>query len=235
MAVDRICPLLALTADLRTVVDGYDPEHRCVAAALPLAVDRATQQQLCLHEAHLECTRYRDWSTRRAGLAAGRRPAPDATFASTRLVLTPDPAWRSVPLAGGGFPRPGRRLAAGAAAVLVVSSVAAAGASTSGFGLIAVATGTPVPTPTPSATATPTPAATPSPVPSPTPSPTASATPAPTARPTPAPTATIYVVASGDTLSSIASRFGVSVQAIISANGLSDPNTLSIGQRLVIP
>jgi stage VI sporulation protein D len=44
-----------------------------------------------------------------------------------------------------------------------------------------------------------------------------------------------YRVQSGDTLSSIAARFGVSVQALINANGITDPNSLSIGQVLVIP
>ncbi len=46
---------------------------------------------------------------------------------------------------------------------------------------------------------------------------------------------TVYVVRYGDTLSSIAWRFGVSVQAIMNANGITNPNLIYVGQRLVIP
>ena len=45
----------------------------------------------------------------------------------------------------------------------------------------------------------------------------------------------IYVVQSGDTLNSIALRFGISADDLQSANGITDPNALDIGQRLVIP
>jgi len=44
-----------------------------------------------------------------------------------------------------------------------------------------------------------------------------------------------YVVQDGDTLSSIASEFGVSVEEISSTNGMSDVDFLSIGQELQIP
>lgn len=47
--------------------------------------------------------------------------------------------------------------------------------------------------------------------------------------------AQIHVVQEGDTLWTIASRHGVSVEAIVSANGLSNPDALRLGQRLVIP
>ncbi len=45
----------------------------------------------------------------------------------------------------------------------------------------------------------------------------------------------IYIVQAGDTLSSIATRFGVDADAIQTANGITDANTLAIGQQLVIP
>lgn len=47
--------------------------------------------------------------------------------------------------------------------------------------------------------------------------------------------APIYIVQSGDTLNSIALRFGVSPEDVQSANGITDPNALDIGQRLIIP
>ena len=53
--------------------------------------------------------------------------------------------------------------------------------------------------------------------------------------PTIAADATTYEVQSGDTLSGIAKKFGVSVDEIMAANGLDDPNQLKVGQVLVIP
>lgn len=44
-----------------------------------------------------------------------------------------------------------------------------------------------------------------------------------------------HTVARGDTLSSIASRHGVRSSAIASANGISDPNRIRVGQTLSIP
>ena len=55
-----------------------------------------------------------------------------------------------------------------------------------------------------------------------------------TPAPTPAPQTT-YVVVAGDTLALIADRFGTTVAALQAANGIDDPNTINIGQVLVIP
>ncbi|PWH20980.1 MAG: hypothetical protein DDG58_00095 [Ardenticatenia bacterium] len=55
----------------------------------------------------------------------------------------------------------------------------------------------------------------------------------PTSMP-PAPAGTIYTVRWGDTLFSIATQFGVTVEAIKSANGLSS-DIIQVGQQLVIP
>lgn len=53
-------------------------------------------------------------------------------------------------------------------------------------------------------------------------------------RPSPTP-AGLYIVRSGDTLSALAEQYGTTVDAILAANGLSDPNSLQIGQALIIP
>ena len=45
----------------------------------------------------------------------------------------------------------------------------------------------------------------------------------------------IYTVVSGDSLSTIAFRFGVDLNALILANPTVDPNAMSIGTKLVIP
>jgi N-acetylmuramoyl-L-alanine amidase len=92
------------------------------------------------------------------------------------------------------------------------------------------------PSPTaPAVSASPSPARAPSPSAAPSPQAVTTAT----AAPPPAPTATagprVYVVQSGDTLSGIAEKFGVSVDAIVAANGLSSPDDLAEGQKLSIP
>ena len=57
--------------------------------------------------------------------------------------------------------------------------------------------------------------------------------------PVPAPQASakpvVYVVQSGDTLSAIAVEFGVTVEEIVAANDLADPDVLTLGQELKIP
>jgi LysM repeat protein len=44
-----------------------------------------------------------------------------------------------------------------------------------------------------------------------------------------------YIVREGDSLSGIASRFGVSQEAIQQANNITDPNSIYAGQELIIP
>ncbi|MEO7396656.1 MAG: LysM peptidoglycan-binding domain-containing protein [Candidatus Limnocylindria bacterium] len=66
---------------------------------------------------------------------------------------------------------------------------------------------------------------------------TASATP-PTAAPPPAPKAAaarVHAVRSGEHLTGIARRYGVSIASISQANGISNPSRIYAGQRLTIP
>ena len=44
-----------------------------------------------------------------------------------------------------------------------------------------------------------------------------------------------YVVAPGDTLGDIAARFGVTVDALVAANNIADPNLVQVGQVLAVP
>jgi len=81
----------------------------------------------------------------------------------------------------------------------------------------------PAATPTPEATSTPPPA------------PVLTATPAPEQAAAPASTSAVYTVRAGDTLAAIAQAYGVTVSAIVEANGIQDPNTIAVGQALVIP
>jgi LysM repeat protein len=55
----------------------------------------------------------------------------------------------------------------------------------------------------------------------------------PSATSTPEPV--IHVVRSGDSLLQIARTYGVTTQALLQANNLSDPNRIIVGQRLIVP
>ena len=73
--------------------------------------------------------------------------------------------------------------------------------------------------------------------PRPSPEPSATPTPEPSATPQPVTGSQRYTVQDGDTFSAIAERFGVSVAAMLQANGMTpeQADTLRIGQELVIP
>lgn len=45
----------------------------------------------------------------------------------------------------------------------------------------------------------------------------------------------IYIVQQGDTLNTIALRFGITADEILAANDIADPNALNVGQRIIIP
>jgi peptidoglycan/xylan/chitin deacetylase (PgdA/CDA1 family) len=110
-------------------------------------------------------------------------------------------------------------------------------ALTAALAILVVACGgddnaSPTPTRTGSGSATAT--ATPAPSGSTTPAPTGSVTPTPSVEPT-LPAGVTYTVQLGDTLYSIAQRFGVTVDAIAAANNISDPTQIAVGQVLFIP
>ncbi len=88
----------------------------------------------------------------------------------------------------------------------------------------------------------------PSPTPTPSPSPRVTATPTlsvagfltpipptPTFTPAPSPTPVIHIVQEGDTFFGVAIEYGVTLDALLAANGLAEDDILRIGQALIIP
>ena len=102
----------------------------------------------------------------------------------------------------------------------------------------ATATDTPEPTPTPEPAATSEPATTPTPTPA-TPEPTPVATPEPAPEPEPTPDSPAepieYEIVAGDTLSAIAVEFDVTVDEIIALNPGLEPDSIQIGQVILVP
>lgn len=238
----RICPRLAFSADRRHAADVPDADHVCTAQRPAQWLERSRQLELCLTDAHIDCPRFIEYQARLASHRHDDPAVPSFPFVSTRLAIHPDPAWRG--LASRAAPPAGRRIAAGVAGgvVLVAAGAALAGAAIPGPTPAPEASSTPTPGPTATETPRPTrtanPVATETPAGTPSEAPTASPTPEPSATLAPVPTAVpqqTYVVQEGDTLSSIAQRYGVSVQALQTANGISDPDALLVGQVLVIP
>jgi LysM repeat protein len=111
------------------------------------------------------------------------------------------------------------------------------------IGTVPVVSPTPKPTPTPtvsprptvSPTATPRPTTTATPRPTATPTASPSATPRPTPTPTASPAPVTYRVQTGDTLASIARKFGVTLSALQTLNNITNANLIKVGQLLRIP
>ncbi len=69
----------------------------------------------------------------------------------------------------------------------------------------------------------------------PTPAPTLTPIPSPGPPPTATPPKTVHIVQSGETLSEIAFRYGVTTDSILFLNGMADSDTVFAGERLIIP
>ncbi len=243
--LDDICPYL--TTEGRAWRSATPvPEHRCSALEPPAPLASAKQRRLCLQAAHRTCATFLAAEGQLASLAGVETgpPTPPATVprraiegrwrftTTTPLVVERAPSF--LPVVAG--------LGPGQIGLVVLALVA--------FGAIVLArspssadqTGSSEPTPTPiassqvspSAPASPSPAS-PSVEPSAEPSAGPSASPALSPSPTPAASFRTYRVRAGDTLSTIAARFGTTVKALADLNGIADPSLIRVGQLLLIP
>jgi LysM repeat protein len=253
-AVRDVCPYLVAGPGPGGWRNAFpDRDQRCGAMVPPAPLPIERQRQLCLLPEHQTCAAY----LAAIGLLDGRDD-PKAgggsllwpSVRTTPLVL--EPARRRLPAGAFRGPRTGGQLVlAGlmviALVIIVVTratpsatggddaspAAVAAGASPSvmGPGSSGAASATASATASPTTDATPSPALTPPPA-------SAAPTPAPTPRPTASPVPTgsqRYTVSSGDTLSSIAARFGTTVKAIARLNGITNPRLIRPGQVLLIP
>jgi LysM repeat protein len=251
-ATARLCPYLLADGGWRAAAAAS--EHRCTALRPPTKLAADKQRRLCLTTDHTGCPTFLAAAEERAGRAAPRAAPVSRPIAMTAPVViersrsllsfesTPGSRrWGQIGLVllmlvalgavivarsgGDGTPPAGG-----------VESVVSSPSATTDGGALA----TTVPPP---ATTVPPPATTPgpsdaSPSGSAAPSDGPNATSAVTQPPTTAPTAsagTTYTVKRGDTLSSLAVRFGVSVAAIQELNGIADPSLIRVGEVLRIP
>ena len=131
--MDRICPFLALAADHRTAVDGYDADHACHALSPAEPLDRARQAEQCLSEAHRQCDRYLAFlAAHAADSPKVPTPSVDAIMPRTRLVVDPEARRMSGMSEAPLGMSPQRWLVAGGVALVGVAAAATAVAG--GFG-----------------------------------------------------------------------------------------------------
>lgn len=227
------CPYLGLADDPATHLVFPSHSQRCHATTRPSTIETAKQAKDCLTEAYAGCSRYRPYAA----------PVPHGAVRAAIAAVTPDPGHPA-------SPRPRVRATARVVPVAILLVALALAGIVLGAWLTSAMSNTPagsgapgpgasgtaaslLASPSPLATTTAPPTATPIPTPSATPT----AKPAPTAKPTPtpAPTPLVHRVRRGETLTAIAERYGVTIEAISKANGLLDPNLIVVGQLLVIP
>jgi LysM repeat protein len=249
-AVRDVCPyLVAGSGGWRSAFP--DRDQRCGAMVPPAPLLAEKQRQLCLVAEHETCAVYLVASELIDGQDGPAADGGSLLWPPARTVpLVLEPARRRLPAGPFRGPRTGGQVVlAGlmviALVIIIVTRAApsptggdgaspragAAGASPSVIGNSA--SGAAPATASPTTIASPSPSLTPSP-------PLASAAPTPVRTPrataSPVPTGSQrYTVSSGDTLSSIAARFGTTVKAIAKLNGITNPRLIRPGQVLLIP
>ena len=121
--------------------------------------------------------------------------------------------------------------------LLVLLAIAIIGGFAAGPWALRQLTGGDAPTPSAAggALASAAPSAQPTVLPTTAPSPVASPTATPLSSPQPSARPAFYIVQPGDSLGSIANRFGTTVQRLQQLNHISNPNRISVGQKILLP
>lgn len=245
-AIGEVCPFLR-SRDGAWSSAYAARDHRCWAVRPPAQPAIAKQRELCLVAAHRACATFTAAIAADAGVHGERK-----TGAGPEVVAGLWPSTRAVPLVlepvrgrAGIVVAPtrsgGQALLVGlmvlAFLVLVIARTASPSAS-EGPPSATPAASQPAAVASASAASSASPSAESTGSPSP-----ASMAPSPTApRPSPTPRASAspsgprsYTVRSGDTLGTIAARFGTTVKAIAAANGITNTRLIHPGQVLIIP
>lgn len=236
------CPYLGLADDQASHFAFATSAHRCHSAVGSGLIAISHQAALCLTADHPSCTRYK------VPAATGATPAAATPAAPASAIATADTGGR-VRWRGASYPLRGRVNRAAAILVggltLAIVGIVALGfraptpAAPSAVAASIASTGdasppsSPTTTPTgPAANVDPSPSPAPTPPPSGAPTSTVSASPSAKASPQP----TIYTVVRGDTLTSIARAYGISLDALKQANpSIENPSLIVVGQQIVIP
>ncbi len=214
-AVRVVCPYLGLADDPRTRFSFAITAHRCHSGARPERIEISHQEAFCLGLGFQACDRFARAGS--ADISPRARVVPGAAIGvAIRNGLT-GIADGIRPVLVPGAPRTlAIRVALIVGAAIVVLLVLAGIVGHGGLPSI-----TPGASPSGAAVSV-----------SPTPT---NSVPSPSsATKTPA-LPTVHIVVRGETLSSIARHFGVTVAAIQKANGIKPPSIITIGERLVIP
>ena len=220
---DATCPYLGLFDDPRSHFTFPTEAHRCFAPGRPIQVEPEYQDGYCLSTRYPECKRFRS-----AEAAARRRSgAPAAVATATPVATAPVATATPAPPRANATPRANRAswvwgLLRLLAALILLALVVAMGMGA--FGKTPPDGGaSDGASPSLAATASATPVAS------------VSTTLSPALTDAPAPTPIVHVVAPGESLSSIALIYGVTVEAIQAANNIDNPSLIRTGQRLIIP
>lgn len=226
-----VCPYLGLADDPRTHFAFATIDHVCHSGAGQKAIDMPHQGSFCLSDNYPDCRRYVDpvvaatnaATTTAAGTAAAALPVRAGLPTALLAAQVRQP--RSTSGRRNAWVRPAVILVAGLLVVVVAVMLLSHPASPPGAqtGLSSPAPAADVASPAGGAKPTPTNLIRP--------------TDAPAASPRSSPPSlpTTHIVTRGETLSVIAYRYRVTVAAIEQANGLKNPNVITVGQRLIIP
>jgi LysM domain-containing protein len=259
VTVRDVCPYLEADGGWRSTSPNHQLRCQAVRPAIRLGTDQ--QRRLCLTAGHADCSTFlaaratqpvqahpsqpvqADLSQRASPVQLAANDAPGLWHFTRAAPALIDDGRLGLPIAIGGRERTVSQASLGAALVAVLALLVVVRLSdrpaepTADVAAVpSLVVATPVasrPAPTPPPSPAPTPATSPvvgggevSPAPSPT-----GAVAGATATPRPR----RYRVQPGDTLVSIAQRFGATVKAIQTLNGIDDPTRLRVGQILRIP
>lgn len=230
-ASGQSCPCLGLAGDPDTKHNAPAPEHRCYVSSPVKEMTEDHQASFCLTGRYEECP---VWLAAEDEIEqeAAEGVAPDKRDARRQMEVT---ILRTALVAVGAL-----SLLLVLFALIIFSAPRTEGATSGQMASQGTTGQATAPTTAPTAVLTPVPAGLSGDLSTPTPEPEevmpVKEPPAPSeAEPASGAVTRSYVVKQGDTLFSLARAHGVTVEAVLEANGMDDPNFIFSGQTLQIP